>query len=391
MANIFTGSVYYLSSIATPFLEVKEPGGSIQSIPFQRIDLAGPPGQSWWLARPGLLARESWLFRIKQGDGAYLTPAGSDFFQTRLRTLWLQDGQIFDYQPAPSVSPSQVIKIAKFTGSLPPRALYLYLPRGYKEHTGRAYPLLYMHDGQNCFEAFAADSFAGSWRADLIADALIGQGRMRETLIVGVSNGQKRRINEYLPPYVTHQPPAPSAVWKARQKGYRLRSQPVIGQADQTAAYYRYEVDEYLRRNYRVLAGRDQRATCGSSLGGLFSLYLAWERTEFARHHAVMSPSLWITRTPQGTLEAVERLRTGERRDIRLWLDSGTLDAPGRGDDGLKDTQAARAALIENGYRENGDFRYYLAEGATHSEAAWAERLPQVFEFLFPMREETGD
>lgn len=63
-------------------------------------------------------------------------------------------GEIFSYQPAPDVSPSRVIKLPAFTGSLPTRPLYIYLPRGYDEHLDRAYPVLYMHDGQNCFETF---------------------------------------------------------------------------------------------------------------------------------------------------------------------------------------------------------------------------------------------
>jgi hypothetical protein len=84
----------------------------------------------------------------------------------------------------------------------------------------------------------------------------------------------------------------------------------------------------------------------------------------------------------------VERLRTGSSRDIRLWLDSGTRDAPDYGDDGRFDTVAARDALLENGYQEGADFRYYLADGAIHSEAAWAARLPLIFQFLFPIKEE---
>jgi hypothetical protein len=33
---------------------------------------------------------------------------------------------------------------------------------------------------------------------------------------------------------------------------------------------------------------------------------------------------------------------------------------------------------------EGVDFQYHLAEGATHSEAAWAARLPLVLQFLLP-------
>jgi predicted alpha/beta superfamily hydrolase len=269
-----------------------------------------------------------------------------------------------------------VIKIPRFTGRLSPRALYIYLPRGYAEHQTRRYPVLYMHDGQNCFEAYAADSFAGSWQADRTADRLIGQGRMRECLIVGVSNGGRQRRIEYLPPYATYQ--------AAQRKGHQPKPDPVTGTADRTLAYYQADVATFIQQTYRVLGGREQTATCGSSLGGLFSTYIAWEQPEFARHHAIMSPSYWLTRTPQDAFETIERLRQGPPRDLRLWLDSGTLDAPGRGNDGMPETLAARQALLDIGYQEGPDFRYYLAKGAIHHESAWAARLPLVFEFLFP-------
>lgn len=287
------------------------------------------------------------------------------------------------------LSASRVIKIDDFEGSLPKRPLYIYLPRGYDEHLDRTYPVLYMHDGQNCFEAFVADSYAGSWKADQTADCLISEGRMRECIIVGVGNGSEERIAEYLPPYATYQLPPrkkKGSTKTADESETQMEQSPVIvGRARETAVYYRDEIAAYMRRHYRVDHDRNQTATCGSSMGGLFSTYLAWEFPEFARHHAVLSPAYWLTKTAAGSYEAIERLRTGAPRDVRLWLDSGTQDAPGRGDDGWPETAAARDALLENGYQLGPDFQYFLDEGACHREADWAARLHQVFSFLFPI------
>ncbi|MBI5154898.1 hypothetical protein HZA57_06645, partial [Candidatus Poribacteria bacterium] len=159
------------------------------------------------------------------------------------------------------------------------------------------------------------------------------------------------------------------------------------GRADETFAFYRDVVGSYLAANYRTLEGREHRATCGSSLGGLFSAYIAWEHPEFARQHAAISPSFWATRNALGGLEAVERFRTGARRDIRLWLDSGTLSTPATGDDGMWDTFQARDALIHNGYRMGRDLWHYLDFGGTHNEAAWSRRLFRIFRFLFPVQQ----
>jgi predicted alpha/beta superfamily hydrolase len=277
-------------------------------------------------------------------------------------------------------SPSRVIKIPNFKGRLSIRPLYVYLPPGYSEEQDVHYPVIYMHDGQNCFQAHVADSYAGSWRADETADHLIGRKRMRPTIIVGVSNGGENRMVEYLPPYASIRP--------------RLGKYPLpwpnapCGRADETLAYYREDVATAIEREFRVLPGRENRATCGSSMGGLFSTYIAWDHPQFARHHAIMSPSYWVTCNWRGVMSTVERLRLRERRDVRLWLDSGTQYEPGRGDDGMKDTATARDALLSGGYELGPDFNYYLAEGAVHHESAWAARLPQVFHFLFPTENE---
>lgn len=385
--DLIDSQFYFIGAAKQPVLEIYDPSDDtfsspVAKIPFVRSGVGYGSRNARWLAQPKLPPAGDCHFQIKFSDGRHHSPVSGRAFCTPLRTLWVYKHQIFSYRPARSISPSRVEKIPAFTGSLPTRDIYVYLPRGYDQQPARSYPVIYMHDGQNCFEAFAGDSFAGSWQADLVADRLIAHGQMRECIIVGVSNGGPARKAEYLPPYTTIYPPAKS-VGKMGKKPHAA-SLPYSGRADETLAYYRYEVAPFVNQQYRTLVGRENTATCGSSLGGLFTTYIAWERTEFAYHHAAMSPSFWITRTPQGTLETIERLRTGEPRDIRLWLDSGTLDAPGRGDDGRADTLAARNALLENGYVEGPNFQYFVDDGAVHNEAAWAGRLDKVFCFLFP-------
>ena len=289
----------------------------------------------------------------------------------------------------PQLFRSEVIKVTSFLGSLPPRALYVYLPPDYHAKPLKAYPVLYMHDGQNLFGRFEQDSYAGSWRADETADRLINSGKMRPCIIVGVSNGRDERLTEYLPNYACYRRRRQAnAAKKTSQcgpksasvgKNLSVEKRMICGRAEETVSYYR-QIAAYVERRFRTLPGRENRATCGSSMGGLFSAYMAWEHADFAKHHALMSTSFWMTerRSGSGTYITIERFRTAEPRDVRLWLDCGTVD------DGLAQTLQARDALIENGYVEGPDFRTYIAQGARHHESAWAARLDQVFEFLFP-------
>ena len=280
------------------------------------------------------------------------------------------------------ISPSRVVKLPNFQGSLPPRPLYIYLPRGYNEHIERHYPVLYMHDGQNVFEAFAQDSYAGSWRADQVADRLIETGQMREAIIVGISNGQSARLAEYLPPYVAYPPSPPKGAGKGQRKMTPV-SPTLHGEADKTVQYYQ-EVAGYIGQHYRVLSGREQTATCGSSLGGLLSLYMAWQYPEFARNHAAMSPSIWITaQNGARYYAAIEQMRTTPPPDVRLWLDCGTISDSG--DDGRGLAELANRTLLANGFHQGPNYKFYVDQGGRHHESSWSARLDKVFRFLFPV------
>ncbi len=271
-------------------------------------------------------------------------------------------------------SEARVVKIP-FFGRLGERPLYVYLPPGYDE-SEEAYPVLYLQDGQNGFGAFAGDAFSGTWRADDTATALILSGTLRPLIIVGIGHGGERRLEEYLPPY---------SRLRLQDKGrwrYGLRRKSYVrGRAHKLYKDYR-TIDSFIAATYRTLPGRENRATCGSSMGGLFSAYLAFDHPEFARSHGILSASFWITETRGGALQMLERLRGQKVQDVRLWLDSG--EGAGDSDDNRVVTLHARDALLEAGYEEGREFVYHLFPGATHSEAAWAERFPLVLRYLFP-------
>lgn len=279
------------------------------------------------------------------------------------------------------VSASKVLKLP-FSGGLGRRALYIYLPPGYDDPDACAtrYPVLYLHDGQNCFETFAGDAFSGTWRADETADRLILSGQLSPFIIVGVSNGGETRLAEYLPPYSRLRLDPKTGPRRRGRYGLR-RTHYLRGRAHKLYADY-LGIARFVAATFRVLPGREHTATCGSSMGGLFSAYLAFEHPEFARHHGVMSASFWTTQRG-GELRMLERLRRLPVRDVRVWLDSG--EGEGNSDDNKGVTLLARQALLDAGYREGEGFVYHLAEGATHSEAAWAARLPLVLRYLFAL------
>src|SRR5213594_5055286 len=78
------------------------------------------------------------------------------------------------------------------------RDVLFYLPPGYRRFLSRRYPVLYLHDGQNVFDA--ATSFAGvEWGVDETAQRLIRHKLIEPLIIVAVANIGEERVHEYAP------------------------------------------------------------------------------------------------------------------------------------------------------------------------------------------------
>ena len=83
------------------------------------------------------------------------------------------------------------------------RDIWVYLPPGYRRSTSRRYPVFYLHDGQNVFDA--ATAFGGTeWNADETAQGLINRRLIEPLIIVAVGSAGEDRIHEYH----SHQRPA---------------------------------------------------------------------------------------------------------------------------------------------------------------------------------------
>ncbi|MGE0492550.1 MAG: alpha/beta hydrolase [Vulcanimicrobiota bacterium] len=273
------------------------------------------------------------------------------YYETALDYIFVQDGQLFDYQPASRVSPPSRAYSEHDVPSLRSRHLgesrrfRVYLPRGYRQHTHKRYPVLYMHDGQNIFDQ---GSF-GSWNAQRTLDRVIARGQVKELIVVAVDSGPNR-FNDYVPP----------------EDG---------GRAD---AYARFLVDElkpYIDARFRTMPQPEHTGILGSSLGGVVSLYLGWDFFHVFRQVGAMSGSWWLRRFRT-------RILNERKRPIRFYLDTGDS---GIYNDGVHHAEEFRNALLEKHEFELGDdFAYLLAHRHEHNEKAWETRLPQALRFLFP-------
>jgi predicted alpha/beta superfamily hydrolase len=238
------------------------------------------------------------------------------------------------------------------------RDVTVYLPPGYfdPEAAARRYPVLYMHDGQNLFDAATAFIPGHDWGLDEAAQVLITAQRIEPLIIVGIDHAGPLRAAELTPTY------------DARHKA-----------GGRSADYARMMIQElkpYLDSHYRTRPERDATGVGGSSLGGLISLYLGVTHPDVFGRLALVSPSLWWDR--RRLLQEVRAMET--KLPLRIWLDVGT----GEGSGTVYNVRMLKNALLRLGWTRGVDLQYVEAAGADHSEAAWALRIGSALEFLFP-------
>src|ERR1700741_1101733 len=241
------------------------------------------------------------------------------------------------------------------------RFLRVWLPPGYDDPANAElhYPVLYLNDGQNLFEA--ATSFTGvEWQVDETADRLIREDAIVPIIIVGIDNAAKDRIREYMPHLSLH---------------------PILlrGQGSRYPHFLIKEVMPFVARNYRVAVGPENTGLGGSSLGALISLYTAAVRPGVVGRLLLESPSLWASNR-----HMIRSSREVTRWPERIFLATGTAEA-GREDRSRSVVDDVRelAAILRRGGLDEKRLRLVVEEGATHHESSWGRRFPEALKYLF--------
>jgi predicted alpha/beta superfamily hydrolase len=238
------------------------------------------------------------------------------------------------------------------------RPVLVWLPQSY-EQSDKRYPVLYMHDGQNLFDAYT--SYAGEWSVDETMILLEDEGI--EAIIVGLPNND-RRLFEYSP-Y-----PEP-------------RLQVKKGEGDAYLTWISTTVKPIIDHDFRTLPDRDHTGLAGSSMGGLITLYGFLCYAEVFGCAAVFSPSYWF-----GQRSIFKTVEDTPYRGGRLYLDIGMEEGYTQRRRSDQPNQYALAVrqlgemLLAKGYQHGENFAYMEDEQGRHNEEAWARRLPNALRFL---------
>ena len=243
------------------------------------------------------------------------------------------------------------VRIPSLSGGKPRKA-YLYLPESYFKDPKRRYPVMYMFDGHNVF--FDEDATYGkSWG---MKDYLDKTGKDLIVVAVECNHEGNRRLVEYSP--LTFQNTTLGVV-RGRGRNYMDW---LVG-----------TLKPFIDKKLRTLPDRENTIICGSSMGGLMSLFAATEYNHVFQRAACLSPSVWVS--PAKLLGMIARSPVAPGTTI--YMDYGSEEMF------LHATNME--ALISTAHMlltKHVNLAFRIIPGGTHSEASWEKQIPIFMECL---------
>jgi len=244
------------------------------------------------------------------------------------------------------------------------RTIRVLVPEGYDaaENRSKRYPVLYMLDGQNLFDACLSDVSHKEWQVDETIGRLTREHAIPELIVVGIDHARQKRAHEYLPYKDFANDPD-----MAEPAGKRFPE------------FLAKEVLPFVNRSYRTLTGHANTGLGGSSYGGAATLYALMARPDTFGYALIESPTLAIgmgqlvrDTAPLIALPRRVFIAFGGREAEDPVISQKLLDLVGQ----------VQMNFEAAGYDET-NLRVVIDPQAKHDEAAWAQRFPDAVKFLF--------
>ena len=224
------------------------------------------------------------------------------------------------------------------------RRIWIYLPDDY-EKSKKHYPVLYMQDGQNLFDAFT--SGYGEWGIDELLDSMQKQSN-NSCIVVGIDNGPKR-LNEYNP-------------YDNEKFGK--------GEGKEYVDFLVKTLKPFIDRNYRTKTGKENTLIAGSSMGGLISYYAALTQPEVFGKAGIFSPSFWIAPQILALTDSLSNKLNG-----KLFFYIGRLE-------GQQYEQDMINVMDKLGSNSSTIIYSAVDPYGNHNEQAWKKWFPEFYKWM---------
>jgi predicted alpha/beta superfamily hydrolase len=261
------------------------------------------------------------------------------------------------------------------------RTIAVWLPENYNPR--KRYAVLYMHDGQMLFDASTTWN-SQEWGVDECITQLYRDGKIQNTIVVGIWNAGKDRHPEYFPqkPFESLSDKAKNLVTESLREAGRTQES-FKPYSDTYLKFIVEEVKPFVDKTYATRKEKAYTFIAGSSMGGLISLYALCEYPEIFGGAACLSthwPGTFAMKENPIPNAFYTYLKNNlpTSNSCKIYFDYGTetLDA----------VYEPLQQEVDNILKTKGfDEKHWITRkfvGADHSENAWKERLHIPFEFL---------
>lgn len=219
----------------------------------------------------------------------------------------------------------------------------LYLPIGYAT-SKKKYPVVYMHDAQNLFNAETA--YAGEWNIDEKLDSLHAQ-----VIVVAIEHGNEKRIAELIP-------------FKNEKYGG--------GNGDNYLEFIVKTLKPKIDSTYRTKSNSMNTVIMGSSLGGLISYYALLKYPDIFGKAGVFSPAFWINP------EIFELTKSTKTLNSKMYFLCGDKEST----DMVPNVNKMEILVSDIRCSCRHLTRKKIVKGGQHNEKLWRDNFVTVFKWL---------
>lgn len=230
------------------------------------------------------------------------------------------------------------------------RRVWIYLPNDYGTSLTKRYPVLYMHDGQNCFDKTTA--FADEWGIDETLSSKQNNGD-KGCIVVAVDNGGSTRLDEYSP-------------YNNPQYGG--------GKGDEYVDFLALTLKPFIDSAYRTVPDKLNTAMAGSSMGGLITTYAMFKYPNLYGKAGIFSPAYWFSN--QLFTYVINQSKSNNQK---FYFVCGQTE----GGSMAKWQDSMNVVLEQKGYVKNKDLMNVIKTNGSHTESFWRAEFGACYDWLF--------
>ena len=286
-------------------------------------------------------------------------------------------------QAIPTVSKGSIVRIDHLQSKyVDKRIVDVWLPEGYTKN--KKYAVLYMQDGNMLFDSTITWN-KKSWNINYKISNLLIENKIKDVIVVGIWNGDKKRHAEYFPqkPFENLSTAQKNKIFDAvRSNNASVFNNNAI-YSDNYLKYLVQELKPYIDQQFSTYTNAKNTFIGGSSMGGLISMYAICEYPNIFGGAMCMSthwPGIFAMEDnpiPDAFLNYLSA-KLPNPKNHQLYFDCGNLAL-----DALYPPLQNKvdSVMRKKGFTKNNWMTKYFIN-QDHSEVSWNSRLDIPLTFL---------